>query len=66
MNDAEQPRLLFLGAGAVVRDLYGPALAAVGWLERAASHGYVEAQALLGALCVHGLANGTTGGLGDR
>src|SRR5438445_6622185 len=28
------------------------------WLERAATHGYVEAQALLGALCVHGLANG--------
>jgi TPR repeat protein len=31
------------------------------WLERAAAHGYVEAQSMLGALCVHGLvklANG--------
>jgi len=26
------------------------------WLERAASHGYIEAQSLLAALCVHGLA----------
>ena len=34
------------------------------WLERAASHGHVEAQALLGALCARGLANGkdTTAG----
>src|SRR5438552_15460045 len=28
------------------------------WLERAAAHGYVEAQSLLGALCVHGLVPG--------
>src|ERR1700730_7147326 len=31
------------------------------WLQRAASQGYVEAQTLLGTLCVHGLA-GDTGG----
>src|SRR6266404_4111184 len=36
------------------------------WLQRAASHGYVEAQELLAALCVHGLANGTKGGQPDR
>ena len=28
----------------------------VRWLERAASHGHIEAQSLLGALCVNGLA----------
>ena len=26
------------------------------WLQRAAGHGHVEAQTLLGGLCVHGLA----------
>ena len=31
------------------------------WLQRAASHGYVEAQSLLAALCVHGLAGVTSG-----
>ena len=36
------------------------------WLERAASHGCVEAQSLLAALCVRGLAGATNGGsLGD-
>ena len=33
----------------------------VRWLQRAASHGWIEAQSLLGALCVHGLA-GAMGG----
>ncbi|MBX9823644.1 MAG: SEL1-like repeat protein [Xanthobacteraceae bacterium] len=32
------------------------------WLERAASHGCVEAQSLLAALYVHGLAGATNGG----
>src|ERR1700751_1349190 len=36
------------------------------WLEPAASHGWVEAQALLSTLCVRGLANGTNGTLADR
>ena len=36
------------------------------WLERAASHGHVEAQALLGALCVHGLADGKDPGPAER
>ena len=31
------------------------------WLERAAGHGHVEAQTLLGGLCVHGLAGGVNG-----
>ena len=31
------------------------------WLQRAAAHGYVEAQSLLAALCLHGLA-GAAGG----
>jgi uncharacterized protein len=35
------------------------------WLERAAGHGHVEAQSLLGALCVHGLANGISAGPAD-
>ena len=35
----------------------------VRWLERAASHAHVEAQSLLSALCVHGLANVATGDL---
>src|ERR1700676_3108141 len=40
----------------------------VRWLERAATHGYCDAQTLLGALCVHGLANGThaNGTMGAR
>src|ERR1700719_3961005 len=32
----------------------------VRWLQRAASHGCVEAQSLLGALCVHGWAGATS------
>jgi uncharacterized protein len=36
------------------------------WLERAARQGYVEAQSLLAALCVHGLANGKSSGQADR
>src|SRR5271169_6176462 len=32
------------------------------WLQRAASHGYTEAQAMLAALFVHGLAGATSGG----
>ena len=32
----------------------------VRWLQRAALHGYVEAQSLLAALCVHGLAGMTS------
>src|ERR1700751_245345 len=32
------------------------------WLKRAATRGHVAAQSLLGALCVHGLANGANGG----
>src|SRR5437867_4149464 len=32
------------------------------WLERAASHGWLEALTLLAALCVRGLAGATSGG----
>src|SRR5437879_2585961 len=30
------------------------------WLERAASHDYIEAQSMLAALYIHGLAKGTS------
>ncbi len=36
------------------------------WLQRAAGHGHVEAQALLGGLCVHGLAGGVNGARPER
>src|ERR1700756_1038513 len=36
------------------------------WLERAAGRGHVEAQTLLGGLCVHGLAGGVNGHRSER
>jgi TPR repeat protein len=36
------------------------------WLQRAAGHGHVEAQTLLGGLCVHGLAGGVNGDRPER
>src|ERR1700730_13933684 len=36
------------------------------WLQRAAGHGHVEAQTLLGGLCVHGLAGDMTGDRPER
>src|SRR5580704_8548002 len=36
------------------------------WLQRAAGHGHVEAQTLLGGLCVHGLAGAVNGARPER
>ncbi len=36
------------------------------WLQRAAGHGHVEAQTLLGGLCVHGLAGDVNGARPER
>jgi len=36
------------------------------WLQRAAGHGHVEAQTLLGGLCVHGLAGDVNGDRAER
>jgi len=36
------------------------------WLQRAAGHGHVEAQTLLGGLCVHGLAGDMNGARPER
>jgi uncharacterized protein len=36
------------------------------WLQRAAGHGHVEAQTLLGGLCVHGLAGDLSGDRPER
>ena len=36
------------------------------WLQRAAGHGHVEAQTLLGGLCVHGLAGDVNGDRPER
>jgi TPR repeat protein len=36
------------------------------WLQRAAGHGHIEAQTLLGGLCVHGLAGDASGDRSER
>src|ERR1700756_5568573 len=38
----------------------------VRWLQRAAARGHIEAQTLLGGLCVHGLAGGVNGDRPER